>query len=129
MLLFRSTAGRCGKESSDRIVVGGSDGFEHILKVTVLEIGNGKVRLGFDVDAAVPVHRWEVWQRILRSDRGWRIGWLRAHPESHRAGDWEREGQAWLRRRCCCSGPPLGGVAKNPQIGSWLADRMASSTS
>ena len=33
-------------------------------KVTVLEIGHGAVRLGFEVDKAVPVHRWEVWERI-----------------------------------------------------------------
>lgn len=40
-------------------------GFERMLKVTVLEIRNGYVRLGFDVDAAVPVHRLEVCERIL----------------------------------------------------------------
>jgi carbon storage regulator CsrA len=53
------------RKSQESVVVGGSLGFERLLKVTVLEIGNGKVRLGFDVDAAVPVHRWEVWERIL----------------------------------------------------------------
>lgn len=26
-----------------------------------------KIRLGFDIDAVVPVHRWEVWERILAS--------------------------------------------------------------
>jgi carbon storage regulator CsrA len=46
------------------VVVGGSNGFERLLKVTVLEITGGKVRLGFEVDKAVPVHRWEVWERI-----------------------------------------------------------------
>jgi carbon storage regulator CsrA len=55
------------RKSQKSVVVGGSDGFEHLLKVTVLEIGNGKVRLGFDVDATVPVHRLEVWERILAS--------------------------------------------------------------
>jgi len=53
------------RKSQESVVVGGSAGFERLLKVTVLEIGNGKVRLGFDIDAAVPVHRWEVWERIL----------------------------------------------------------------
>jgi carbon storage regulator CsrA len=46
------------------VVVGGSGGFERLLKVTVLEIKNGKVRLGFEVDAEVPVHRSEVWERL-----------------------------------------------------------------
>jgi hypothetical protein len=26
------------------------------------------VRLGFEVDAGVPVHRWEVWERIRAGD-------------------------------------------------------------
>ena len=46
------------------VVVGGTVGFERLLKVTVLEFGNSSVRLGFEVDSSVPVHRWEVWERI-----------------------------------------------------------------
>jgi carbon storage regulator CsrA len=45
-------------------VVGGTDGFQRMLKVTVLEIQSGKVKLGFDVDGSVPIHRQEVWERI-----------------------------------------------------------------
>ena len=45
-------------------MVGGSDRFERMLKVTVLEIRSGKVKLGFEVDTEVPVHRWEVWEQI-----------------------------------------------------------------
>jgi carbon storage regulator CsrA len=45
-------------------MVGGTDGFEHLLKVTVLEVNGQNVRLGFEVDESVPVHRWEVWERI-----------------------------------------------------------------
>jgi carbon storage regulator CsrA len=52
------------RKSQEAVVVGGSTGFECLLKVTVLEIAGGKVRLGFDVDSKVPVHRWEVWERI-----------------------------------------------------------------
>ena len=48
----------------ESVVVGGSGRFERMLKVTVLEIKGRCVRLGFEVDAAVPVNRWEVWQRI-----------------------------------------------------------------
>ena len=35
-----------------------------LLKVTVLGIRGANVKLGFEVDADVPVHRWEVWERI-----------------------------------------------------------------
>ncbi len=52
------------RKSQEAVVVGGSVGFERLLKVTVLQIDRGKVRLGFEVDSAVPVHRWEVWERI-----------------------------------------------------------------
>jgi carbon storage regulator len=52
------------RKSQESVIVGGSGGFERMLKVTVLEISPGKVRLGFDVDKQVPVHRSEVWERI-----------------------------------------------------------------
>ena len=37
---------------------------EQLLKVTVLEIKNDRVRLGFEAPAEIPVHRAEVWERI-----------------------------------------------------------------
>ena len=52
------------RKIQETVVVGGSANFEQLLKVTVLEIKNGKVRLGFEVAADVPVHRLEVWERI-----------------------------------------------------------------
>jgi len=52
------------RKTQESVVVGGSDRFERMLKVTVLEIKGGKVRLGFEADADVPVHRSEVWERI-----------------------------------------------------------------
>ena len=57
------------RKSMESVVVGGSDRFEQLLKVTVLEIKNGSVRLGFEADASVPVHRSEVWERIRESKR------------------------------------------------------------
>jgi carbon storage regulator len=52
------------RKSTQSVVVGGSRGFERMLKVTVLEIKGSTVRLGFEVDPKVPVHRLEVWERI-----------------------------------------------------------------
>lgn len=57
------------RKSQESVVVGGADGFEHVLKVTVLEIGQGKVRLGFEIDKDVPVHRLEVWERLRAGAR------------------------------------------------------------
>jgi carbon storage regulator len=52
------------RKNRESIVVGGASGFERTLKVTVLEIKGGRVRLGFDGPSDVPVHRQEVWERI-----------------------------------------------------------------
>lgn len=52
------------RKTQESVMVGGSDSFERTLKVTVLEINGGKVRLGFEADSDIPVHRWEVWERI-----------------------------------------------------------------
>ena len=52
------------RKSRESVVIGGADSFQRLLKVTVLGINGGKVKLGFDVDADVPVHRAEVWERI-----------------------------------------------------------------
>ena len=52
------------RKSQESVVVGGADGFHHLLKVKVLGIQGTNVRLGFEVDADVPVHRLEVWERI-----------------------------------------------------------------
>ena len=52
------------RKSQESVVVGGPSDAGCMLKVTVLEIQKGRVRLGFDVADGVPVHRWEVWRRI-----------------------------------------------------------------
>jgi carbon storage regulator CsrA len=52
------------RKNKEAVVVGGLDGQGQMLKVIVLEIQGSKVRLGFEVDASVPVHRSEVWERI-----------------------------------------------------------------
>ena len=57
------------RKIQESVVIGGCDGFERLLKVTVVEIEGGRVRLGFQVDKDVPVHRWEVWERILAAGR------------------------------------------------------------
>ena len=57
------------RKKEESVVVGSSNGFEDMLKVTVLEIKGGSVRLGFEVNRDSPVHRWEVWERIRANGR------------------------------------------------------------
>jgi carbon storage regulator CsrA len=52
------------RKSNESIVIGGSSGFERLLKLTVICVSGGMVKLGIEVADDVPVHAWEVWQRI-----------------------------------------------------------------
>lgn len=52
------------RKTRESVVVGGNDGLHRLLKVTVLDIHGSHVKLGFEVDDDIPVHRSEVWERI-----------------------------------------------------------------
>jgi carbon storage regulator CsrA len=55
------------RKNREAVVVGGGGGFLGLLKVTVLEIAAGKVKLGFEGDADIPVNRLEIWERMCAS--------------------------------------------------------------
>lgn len=55
------------RRNGETVVVGGGGGLDRMIKVTVLKTASGGVKLGFDVDHDIPVHREEVWQRICAS--------------------------------------------------------------
>lgn len=52
------------RKTKEAVAVGGANGSEQLLKVTVLEIKRGCVRLGFEAAAEIPIHRWEIWERL-----------------------------------------------------------------
>ena len=52
------------RKTQEAVRVGGADGAPCLLKVTVLEIKRGCVKLGFEAAAEVPVHRWEIWEHL-----------------------------------------------------------------
>ena len=45
------------RKTQEAVVIGGADGFHRLFKVKVLEIRGANVKLGFEVDPDVPVHR------------------------------------------------------------------------
>jgi carbon storage regulator len=55
------------RKCQEVVVIGGADGLNVLLKVTVLGIEQNKVRLGFEAADDVPVHRQEVWERLRAS--------------------------------------------------------------
>jgi carbon storage regulator CsrA len=52
------------RRQQETVVVGRSDGRERTLRVTVLAIRGGAVRLGFEARSDCVIHRGEVWDRI-----------------------------------------------------------------
>jgi carbon storage regulator len=57
------------RKSQESVVVGDSGGLDQMLKVTVLDIRGRFVRLGFEAGRDVPIHRWEVWERMRDGGR------------------------------------------------------------
>ena len=57
------------RKESESVVVGRPDRPDEMLKVTVLDVSSGRVRLRFEAAGHVPVHRGEVWERIRANGR------------------------------------------------------------
>jgi len=57
------------RKSQEAVVVSGTSGFEPLVKVTVLDVRGGTVKLGFEAGDEVPIHRAEVWERIRAESR------------------------------------------------------------
>ena len=57
------------RKNQEAVVISGTNGFEQVLKVTVLEVRGGSVKLGFEAGDEVPIHRAEVWERIRAESR------------------------------------------------------------
>jgi carbon storage regulator CsrA len=62
------------RKIQESVVVGGGGGFLGFLKVTVLGVTGGKVKLGFEADTDIPVQRLEIWERMSASGEVNRCG-------------------------------------------------------
>jgi len=52
------------RKNRESVVIGQPGEMQIALEITVLEIEGGRVRLGFEADNKLPIHRREVWDRI-----------------------------------------------------------------
>jgi carbon storage regulator CsrA len=68
------------RKNNESVVVGGPGPLEQLLRVTVLEIKNDRLRRGFEADAGMPVHRWEVCERIRADGHSGGVGEDNAAP-------------------------------------------------
>lgn len=56
------------RKHRESVVIGGAPSLQMALKVTVLEIRGGKVKLGFEGDPRISVQRLEVSERVRTSE-------------------------------------------------------------
>lgn len=56
------------RKNRESVVIGRPEDNQVALEITVLEIEGGRVRLGFEADTRMPIHRREVWDRICNGD-------------------------------------------------------------
>lgn len=56
------------RKNRESVVIGRPDDNQVALEITVLEIEGGRVRLGFEADSRMPIHRREVWDRICNAN-------------------------------------------------------------
>ena len=52
------------RKNRESVVIGQPGEMQIALEITILEIEGGRVRLGFEADTKLPIHRREVWDRI-----------------------------------------------------------------
>lgn len=80
------------RKSRESVVIGRAGEMQIVLEITVLEIEGGRVRLGFEADTRMPIHRREVWDRICNGN---------GHTNGHTNGSPAGNGQA------AAGAPPL----------------------
>jgi carbon storage regulator len=56
------------RKNRESVVIGRPEDLEVVLEITILEIEGGRVRLGFEADNKMPIHRREVWDRICNGN-------------------------------------------------------------
>ena len=56
------------RKNRESVVIGQPGEMQITLEITVLEIEGGRVRLGFQADNKLPIHRREVWDRICNGN-------------------------------------------------------------
>lgn len=57
------------RKSRESVVIGAANGMQKLVRVTVLELRGGTVKLGFEADDDVAVYREEVWERVSSESR------------------------------------------------------------
>jgi carbon storage regulator len=52
------------RKTQESVVIASTGDLQELVRVTVIEICGGKVKLGFQADNDLAIHREEVWHRV-----------------------------------------------------------------
>jgi carbon storage regulator len=52
------------RRSKESVVIAANNNLHELVRVTVIDVCNGRVKLGFEADKDVAIHREEVWERV-----------------------------------------------------------------
>jgi carbon storage regulator len=52
------------RKSQESVVVGEADNLQEVVRVTVIDVRGGTVKLGFKADNKVAIYREEIWERV-----------------------------------------------------------------
>jgi carbon storage regulator len=75
------------RKNRESVVIGQPGEMRIALEITILEIEGGRVRIGFEADNKLPIHRREVWDRICN-------GQGNGNGNGHENGDGTSTGKA-----------------------------------
>jgi carbon storage regulator len=52
------------RKSRESVVIAANNASQELVRVTVIDVCGGRVKLGFKADNDVAIHREEVWERV-----------------------------------------------------------------
>lgn len=78
------------RKNRESVVIGQPGEMRIALEITILEIEGGRVRIGFEADTKLPIHRREVWDRICNGQGN---GQGNGHENGDGAGKGRADGQ------------------------------------
>jgi carbon storage regulator len=52
------------RKSQQSVVIASTGDLQELVRVTVVEVGGGRVKLGFEASNDLTIHREEVWERV-----------------------------------------------------------------
>ena len=79
------------RKNRESVVIGQPGEMRIALEITILEIEGGRVRIGFEADTKLPIHRREVWDRICNGQGN---GTGNGNGNGHENGDGAGKGRA-----------------------------------